>query len=52
MIIGLNMTNMYSGNADPLRIAAQIITWIGFLGAGSIIRSHGEVHGLTTASSI
>lgn len=52
MIIGLNIAKTYSGNTDPLRVAAQIITGIGFLGAGSIIRSHGEVRGLTTAASI
>jgi putative Mg2+ transporter-C (MgtC) family protein len=37
---------------DPSRIAAQIVTGIGFLGAGTII-AHGEsVRGLTTAASI
>ena len=41
--------------ADPTRIAAQIVTGIGFLGAGAIMRgTRGEtpVHGLTTASAI
>ncbi len=38
--------------ADPGRIAAQIVTGIGFLGAGSIIQSRGDVHGLTTAATI
>jgi putative Mg2+ transporter-C (MgtC) family protein len=37
---------------DPSRIAAQIVTGVGFLGAGTIIRSVGSVHGLTTAASI
>jgi putative Mg2+ transporter-C (MgtC) family protein len=37
---------------DPARLAAQIITGIGFLGAGTIFRSGGTVRGLTTASSI
>lgn len=37
---------------DPGRIAAQIITGIGFLGAGSIIRSGATVKGLTTAATI
>jgi uncharacterized membrane protein YhiD involved in acid resistance len=37
---------------DPARLAAQIITGIGFLGAGTIFRSRGTVRGLTTASSI
>ena len=34
------------------RIAAQVLTGIGFLGAGAIIQSHGSVHGLTTAACI
>lgn len=39
-------------NGDPGRIAAQVLTGIGFLGAGAIIQSHGSVHGLTTAACI
>ena len=38
--------------ADPARIAAGIVTGIGFLGAGSIIASRGQVHGITTAASL
>jgi putative Mg2+ transporter-C (MgtC) family protein len=37
---------------DPARLAAQIITGIGFLGAGTIFRTGSTVRGLTTASSI
>ncbi|MDQ6693656.1 MAG: MgtC/SapB family protein [Chloroflexota bacterium] len=37
---------------DPARLAAQILTGIGFLGAGTIFRSGNTVRGLTTASSI
>jgi putative Mg2+ transporter-C (MgtC) family protein len=37
---------------DPARLAAQIVTGIGFLGAGTIFRSGTTVRGLTTASSI
>jgi putative Mg2+ transporter-C (MgtC) family protein len=37
---------------DPARIAAQIVSGIGFLGAGVILREHGEIRGLTTASTI
>ncbi len=37
---------------DPARIAAQIVTGIGFLGAGTIVRSRDRVYGLTTAASI
>lgn len=37
---------------DPARIAAQVITGIGFLGAGAILRNGGMITGLTTAASI
>ena len=37
---------------DPTRIAAQIISGIGFLGAGAVLHSHGFVLGLTTAATI
>jgi putative Mg2+ transporter-C (MgtC) family protein len=40
------------GTADPARIAAQIVSGIGFLGAGAIIQSRGSVVGLTTAASM
>jgi putative Mg2+ transporter-C (MgtC) family protein len=39
-------------NIDPTRIAAQVVTGIGFLGAGAILRQGVTVHGLTTAASI
>ncbi|HUZ81655.1 MAG TPA: MgtC/SapB family protein [Gaiellaceae bacterium] len=39
-------------SADPTRIAAQIVTGIGFLGAGAIIREGLSVRGLTTAGSL
>jgi len=41
-----------SPNGDPARIAAQIVTGIGFLGAGTIIRGRGGVQGLTTAATV
>jgi putative Mg2+ transporter-C (MgtC) family protein len=34
------------------RIAAQVVTGIGFLGAGVIMRGRGHIHGLTTAGSL
>ena len=37
---------------DPTRIAAQIVTGVGFLGAGAILRQGENVHGLTTAAMI
>jgi putative Mg2+ transporter-C (MgtC) family protein len=39
-------------NADPTRISAQLVTGVGFLGAGSIIHARGSVVGLTTAAII
>ena len=41
-----------AGAGSPDRIAAQVVTGIGFLGAGAILRSGGNVHGLTTAATI
>jgi putative Mg2+ transporter-C (MgtC) family protein len=38
--------------ADPTRIAAQIVSGIGFLGAGAIIRQGLSVRGLTTAATL
>jgi putative Mg2+ transporter-C (MgtC) family protein len=42
-----------AGSQDSVtRIAAQIVTGVGFLGAGAIIQDRGGVHGLTTAAII
>lgn len=38
--------------ADPARVAAQVASGIGFLGAGAILRDAGRVRGLTTAASL
>lgn len=38
--------------SDPARLAAQIVSGIGFLGAGTIIQSRGNVTGLTTAATM
>ena len=40
------------GSVDPTRIIHGVVTGVGFLGAGSILRQEGFVHGLTTAASI
>ncbi len=39
-------------NADQSRVAAQIVTGVGFLGAGTILRSGTSISGLTTAATI
>lgn len=41
-----------SGNKDPARLAAQVVSGIGFLGAGTILRDKTSVRGLTTAASL
>jgi putative Mg2+ transporter-C (MgtC) family protein len=40
------------GSGDPGRIAAQVVSGIGFLGAGAIIRLGNNIRGLTTAASL
>ena len=42
----------FGAGSDPSRVAAQIVTGIGFLGAGSILKGGGTIHGLTTAASL
>jgi putative Mg2+ transporter-C (MgtC) family protein len=42
----------FGGRTDPSRIAAQIVTGIGFLGGGAIVRHGLTVKGVTTAASI
>jgi len=39
-------------NTDPTRVAAQVVTGVGFLGAGAIFRSDDGVKGLTTAATV
>lgn len=50
--IWICQTNMNLLNGDPGRIAAQVVTGIGFIGAGLIIKNKFDVTGLTTAASI
>jgi putative Mg2+ transporter-C (MgtC) family protein len=38
--------------SDPTRIAAQVVSGIGFIGAGTILHSRGQIRGLTTAASL
>lgn len=48
--VGLTDTGARIG--DPARLAAQVISGIGFLGAGTILQARGTVVGLTTAATI
>lgn len=55
--VGSTLFTMFSlkiaNNSDPARIAAQIVSGVGFLGAGAILRdTGGRVMGLTTAATI
>src|SRR5688500_16023949 len=56
MLVGLGalpFTEVGRGlGGDPARVAAQVVTGIGFLGAGTILRMGAEVRGLTTAASV
>ncbi len=50
--ITIGMTDGDGRVGDPARIAAQVVTGVGFLGAGTIMQARGEVVGLTTAATI
>ena len=54
--VGSALFTIFSISMDPgftrTRIAANIVTGIGFLGAGAIVREHGRIGGLTTAATI
>jgi len=52
MCVGLLLANAGDQMTDPTRIAAQVVTGIGFIGAGAIIQGGGKVIGLTTAATI
>ena len=54
MLVSLYIFDIYNGKApvDPSRIAAGVVTGIGFLGAGTIITNRSGAKGLTTAASI
>lgn len=54
MLVSVDMFAAYRGMAsvDPTRIAAQVVSGIGFLGAGAIIRFPTGITGLTTAASL
>ncbi len=46
------LSRRLGGADDPVRIAANIVSGVGFLGAGAILRDGGRVTGLTTAATI
>ncbi len=54
MLTGLYLMEVNLGRVsfDPTRMAAQVLSGIGFLGAGTILRSRASIRGLTTAASL
>ncbi len=52
MSLGLYLFEKYPDRLDPSRLPAQILTGIGFVGAGTIIRDGFSVKGITTAASL
>ena len=54
MLTGLYLMESLAGRVevDPTRMAAQVVSGIGFLGAGTILRFRASVRGLTTAASL
>lgn len=55
VILGATLFTVLSlevSGADPSRIAANIVTGIGFIGAGAIFRAENKIKGITTAASL
>jgi putative Mg2+ transporter-C (MgtC) family protein len=51
-IVGGDVLSAHNIELDPSRVAAQVVSGIGFLGAGIIITRRGAIHGLTTAAAV
>jgi putative Mg2+ transporter-C (MgtC) family protein len=52
MLISIYIPQTFHNSGDPGRIAAQVVSGIGFLGAGAILKFGADIKGLTTAASI
>jgi len=54
MVTGMYLHQVYQGTLalDPARLGAQVVSGIGFLGAGSILKSGSNIRGLTTAATL
>lgn len=54
MLVSIYVPQEFLGlkNGDPGRIAAQVVTGVGFLGGGAMIQQRGSIRGLTTAAGI
>ena len=47
-----SLISLHVVNGEPTRIAAQVVSGIGFLGAGVILQVRGRIEGLTTAATL
>lgn len=52
LLTGVGAEGFGGASADPTRIASQVVTGIGFIGAGVILKQGGTVRGLTTAATL
>lgn len=52
LFVVVGAVGMEGANADPTRVAAQVVSGIGFLGAGVILRDGLKIRGLTTAATL
>lgn len=52
MVVSESLVNKYNIPNEIMRMGAQIISGVGFLGAGGIIMSRGQLHGITTAAGL
>ncbi len=51
-ILSIKAFPLTGSSQDTARVAAQIVTGVGFLGAGAVIQTKKAIHGLTTAATI
>jgi putative Mg2+ transporter-C (MgtC) family protein len=52
LLTGVGAEGFEGSVADPTRVASQVVTGIGFIGAGVILKNRGTVRGLTTAATL
>lgn len=52
LLTGVGVEAFSGPAADPTRVASQVVTGIGFIGAGVILKNRGTVRGLTTAATL
>lgn len=52
LLTGVGAEGFAGAAADPTRVASQVVTGIGFIGAGVILKNRGTVRGLTTAATL